>query len=79
MARPPSVDEHEVISVIEALQGQGKPINPYQVQKLLGGGSGPYIQKIIDKLDLEQAYDGEDPLTKQLVGLIRPLAAARKH
>lgn len=75
MARPPSVDEHEVISVIEALQGQGKPINPYQVQKLLGGGSGPYIQKIIDKLDLEQAYDGEDPLTKQLVGLIRPLAA----
>lgn len=75
MARPPSIGIEQVERAVETLKQQGKPINPYQVKKIIGAGSTSKIQWYLDGLRIETETEGPDPLTKRLVSLLKPLAA----
>jgi DNA repair exonuclease SbcCD ATPase subunit len=78
MAKPPSISALDVEEAANELRNKGKPVNPYQVRKLLGTGSYKLIEEYLGILQLETEYDDEDPLTKQLIGLVRPLAQTLK-
>lgn len=75
MARPPSIGIEDVKRAVETLRRQGKPINPYQIRKIIGEGSTSKIQWYLDGMQIETEIDGPDPLTKRLVSLLKPLAA----
>ena len=76
MAKTPSISITDVENAATELKHRGKPINPYQIRQFLGAGSYKLIEDYLTSLKLVEDYDGEDPLTKKLIGLIRPLAEA---
>lgn len=75
MARPPSIGIEDVERAVETLKRQGKPVNPYQIRKIIGEGSSTKIQWYLDGMQIETETEGPDPLTKRLVSLLKPLAA----
>lgn len=75
MARPPSIGIEDVERAVETLKRQGKPVNPYQIRKIIGEGSSTKIQWYLDGMQIETDTEGPDPLTKRLVSLLKPLAA----
>ena len=79
MAKSPTISAMDVEDAATELRFQGKPVNPYQVRKMLGSGSYKLIEEYLRALHLETEYDDEDPLTKQLVGLVRPLAQSLRQ
>lgn len=74
MARPASITQEEVESAVTALEGNGKPINPYQVRKVLNKGSIAKIGYYLKALGLDAVYEVDDPLTTRLALLLRPAA-----
>lgn len=74
MAKTPSISVADVENAAAELKHRGKPINPYQVRQFLGVGSYKLIEDYLTSLKLVDDYDCEDPLTKKLIGLVRPLA-----
>ncbi|WP_289245286.1 DNA-binding protein [uncultured Methylophaga sp.] len=76
MAKNPSISITDVENAAAELKHRGKPINPYQIRQFLGAGSYKLIEDYLTSLKLVDDYDGEDPLTKKLIGLVRPLAEA---
>ena len=73
MARPSVIAIQDIEDAVDTLNGLGKPINPYQVRTLLGKGSEAKIAYFLKGLDIDIDYQDEDPVTKRLVSLIRPV------
>jgi len=73
MARPSVIAIKDIEDAVDTLNGLGKPINPYQVRTLLGKGSEAKIAYFLKGLDIDIEYQDEDPVTKRLVSLIRPV------
>ena len=73
MARPSVIAIQDIEDAVDTLNGLGKPINPYQVRTLLGKGSEAKIAYFLKGLDIDIEYQDEDPVTKRLVSLIRPV------
>jgi len=73
MARPSVIAIQDIEDAVETLNGLGKPINPYQVRTLLGKGSEAKIAYFLKGLNIDIDYQDEDPVTKRLVSLIRPV------
>jgi len=73
MARPSVIAVQDIEDAVDTLNGLGKPINPYQVRTLLGKGSEAKIAYFLKGLDIDIDYQDEDPVTKRLVSLIRPV------
>lgn len=73
MARPPVIGYEDVEEVVRILQDKGKPINPYQVRSILGKGSEAKILYYLKAMGLDIEYQDEDPLTKRIVNLVRPV------
>ena len=73
MARPPVISIQDIKDAVDTLNGLGKPINPYQVRTLLGKGSEAKIAYFLKGLDIAIDYQDDDPVTKRLVSLIRPV------
>jgi len=74
MARPASITQEDVESAVTALEDNGKPINPYQVRKLLSKGSIAKIGYFLKALGVDAVYEADDPLTARLALLLRPAA-----
>jgi chromosome segregation ATPase len=74
MARPASITQEDVESAVTALEDNGKPINPYQVRKLLSKGSIAKIGYFLKALGVDAVYEADDPLTARLAFLLRPAA-----
>ena len=73
MARPPVIGYEDVEEAVRMLQDKGKPINPYQVRSVLGKGSEAKILYYLKGMGLDIEYQDEDPLTKRIVNLVRPV------
>jgi len=73
MARPSVIAIQDIEDAVDTLNGLGKPINPYQVRTLIGKGSEAKIAYFLKGLDIDIEYQDEDPVTKRLVSLIRPV------
>ena len=74
MARPASITQEDVESAASVLKNNGKPINPYQVRKILGKGSVAKIGYFLKALGVDAIYETDDPLTARLALLLRPAA-----
>lgn len=74
MPRPSIIDHEDVANAVLELRENGKPINPYQIKKLLGQGSEAKIAYYLQAIDINYDLDEEDPLTKRLTNLVRPIA-----
>ncbi|WP_349293813.1 DNA-binding protein [Marinobacter sp. M3C] len=74
MARPASITQEDVRAAVTALEENGKPINPYQVRKLLSKGSIAKIAYYLKALGVDVVYETDDPLTSRLALLLRPAA-----
>lgn len=74
MARPSVIDIDDVSSAVSTLRQDGKPINPYQIKKIIGQGSEAKIAWYLQALDIDSEIQDEDPLTKRIAALVRPLA-----
>ena len=72
MARPSVIDYKDVEKAVTELKLHGKPINPYQVRKILGEGSEAKIAYYLKGMNLEIEYQEDDPLAKKLALLLRP-------
>lgn len=73
MARPPAIGYQDVEEAVRILRDKGKPINPYQVRSVLGKGSEAKILYYLKGMGLDVEYQDDDPLTKRMVNLIRPV------
>ena len=73
MARPSVIAIKDIEDAVDTLNGLGKPINPYQVRTLMGKGSEAKIAYFLKGLGIDIEYQDEDPVTKRLVSLIRPV------
>ena len=74
MARPSKITLEEVQNAVDVLKSNDKPINPYQIKKIIGYGSEKKIAWFMSALDIDAEYEEEDPLLKQLARLLHPVA-----
>jgi chromosome segregation ATPase len=73
MGRPSLIGFRDVEEAVEILRAKGKPVNPYQVRAILGKGSEAKITYYLKGMGLEIEYQDEDPITKRLSNLLRPV------
>lgn len=74
MARPSKITLEEVQNAVDVLKSNDKPVNPYQIKKIIGYGSEKKIAWFMSALDIDAEYEEEDPLLKHLAKLLHPVA-----
>ncbi len=73
MPRPPVISFNDVEEAVKIVQSKKKPLNAYQVKKVLGKGSEAKITYYLKGMGLTLEYQKDDPLTTRLNNLLRPV------